>query len=121
MLASNFHPGQTQFLWSWSNVQTNTPFAVHFEKMGSHLRERVTNSAQIHSLRRKNEHLHINQIQLRFSHFNQHSLTFWGIRTCHSAHKREKYTFIKANIQVVNTILKVYRDMRQTLKCNTTH
>ena len=47
-------------------------------------------------------------------HFNQHSITFWGIPMCHSAYKREKYTFICANMQVVNTILKVNRDNRQT-------
>ena len=118
MLVSNFNPGQTQFLCSWSNVQTTTPFAVYYDKIGSHLRERVTNSAQIHSLTRKTEHLHINDIQLRFLHFNQHSLTFWDIRMCHSAHKRERlYTFIKANIQVIYTILKVCRDIRQPLKC----
>ena len=29
MLVSNFNPGQTQILWSWSNVQTTTPFAVY--------------------------------------------------------------------------------------------
>ena len=34
----------------------------------------------------------------------------------HSAYKREKYTFINANINVINTILKVNRDNRQTLK-----
>ena len=37
----------------------------------------------------------------------------------HSAYKREKYTFINANIKVINTILKVNRDNRQTLKCKT--
>ena len=29
VLVSNFNPGQTQILWSWSNVQTTTPFAVY--------------------------------------------------------------------------------------------
>ena len=43
--------------------QCNTPFAVHYEKIRIHLREKVTNSAKIHSLARKSEHLHINQIQ----------------------------------------------------------
>ena len=33
----------------------------------------------------------------------------------HSAYKRENYTFINANIKVINTILKVNRDNRQTL------
>ena len=36
---------------------------------------------------------------------------------CHSAYKREKYAVINANVQVINTILKVNRDNRQTLKC----
>ena len=39
-----------------------TPFAVHYEKICNHLREKATNSAKIHSLARKYEHLHINQI-----------------------------------------------------------
>ena len=71
----------------------------------------------IHSLPWKYEHLHINQIQLPFLHFNQHSITLLGIHTRHSACGREKYTFITANIKVINTILKVNRDNRQTLKC----
>ena len=43
--------------------QCNTPFAVHYEKIRIHLREKATNSAKIHSLARKSEHLRINQIQ----------------------------------------------------------
>ena len=39
------------------------PFAVHYEKIRIHLRETATNSAKIHSLARKSEHLRINQIQ----------------------------------------------------------
>ena len=35
----------------------------------------------------------------------------------HSAYKIEKYTFVNANIQVINTILKVNNDNTQTLKC----
>ena len=70
--------------------RTFTPFAVHYEKIRSYL--------------------HINQIQLRFLHFNQHSITLLGIHMCHWAYKREKYTFINANIKVINTILKVNRD-----------
>ena len=66
----------------------------------------ATNSAKIHSLARKYEHLRINQIQLRFLHFNQ----LLGIHMRHWACKREKYTFINANIKVINTILKVNRD-----------
>ena len=87
-----------------------TPFAVHCEKIRNLLRETATNSAKIHSLARKYEHLRINQIQLRFLHFNQHSITLLGIHMRHWAYKREKYTFIKANIKVINTILKVNRD-----------
>ena len=87
-----------------------TPFAVHYEKIRNHLRETATNSAKIHSLARKYEHLRINQIQLRFLHFNQHSITLLGIHMRHWAYKREKYTFINANIKVINTILKVNRD-----------
>ena len=59
----------------------------------------------------------MNQIQLRFLHFNQHSMTLLGIYMRHSAYKRENYTFINANIKVINTILKVNRDNRQTLQC----
>ena len=87
-----------------------TPFAVHYEKIRNHLRETATNIAKIHSLARKYEHLGINQIQLRFLHFNQHSITLLGIYMRHWAYKREKYTFINANIKVINTILKVNRD-----------
>ena len=39
------------------------PFAVHYEKIRIHLREKATNSAKIHSLARKSEHLRVNQIQ----------------------------------------------------------
>ena len=65
------------------SVKTLTPFAVHYEKIRNHLRETATNSAKIHSLARKYEHLRINQIQLRFLHFNQHSITLLGIHMCH--------------------------------------
>ena len=82
-----------------------TPFAVHYDKIRNHLLEEATNSAKIHSLARKYEHLRINQIQLRFLHFNQHSITLLGIHMGHWAYKREKYTFINANIKVINTIL----------------
>ena len=94
-----------------------TSFAVHYEKIRIHLRETATNSAKIHLLARKSEHLHINQIQLRFLHVNQHSITFLGIHLRHSTYKREKYTFINANIRVINIILKIIRDNRQTFKC----
>ena len=87
-----------------------TPFAVHYEKIRSHLRETATNSAKIHSLARKYEHLRINHIQLRFLHFNQHSITLLGIHMRHWAYKREKYTYINTKIKVINTILKVNRD-----------
>ena len=76
--------------------------------------------AKIHSLVRKYKHLCINQIQLRFLHFNQHSITLWGIHyICVIQHTKEikKYTFINANIKVINTMLKVNRDNRQTLNC----
>ena len=91
-----------------------TLLAVHYEKIRNHLRETATNSAKIHSLARKYEHLRINQIQLRFLHFNQHSITLLGIHMRHSAYKREKYTFINVNIKVIKTILKVNRDNKQT-------
>ena len=55
------------------------PFAVHYEKMRIHLLETATNSAKIHSLARKSEHLRLTQIQYRFLHFNHHSITFLGI------------------------------------------
>ena len=47
----------------------------------------------------------------------QHSITFFGIHLRHSTYKREKYTFINANIRVINIILKIIRDNRQTFKC----
>ena len=94
-----------------------TSFAVHYKKISNHLRETATNCAKIHSFARKNEHLRINQIQLRFLHFNQHSITLLGIHTRHWAHRSEKYTFINAKIKVINTILKVNRDNWHTLKC----
>ena len=78
-----------------------TPFAVHYVKICNHWRETAANSAKIHSLARKYEHLRINQIQLRFLHFNQHSITLLGIPMGHWAYKREKYTFINANIRVI--------------------
>ena len=40
-----------------------TPFAVHYEKIRIHLCETATNSAEIHSLARKYQHLRLNQIQ----------------------------------------------------------
>ena len=49
-----------------TSTYCNTPFAVHYEKIRSFLRETATNSAKIHSLARKYEHLRINEIQLRF-------------------------------------------------------
>ena len=66
------------FRWITSNFlkckwhrTANTPFAVHCEKIRNHLRETATSS-----LARKYEHLRIYmyQIQLRFLHFNQHSI-----------------------------------------------
>ena len=93
-----------------SRISGITPFAVHYEKIRSHLRETAINSAKIHSLARKYEHLRTNQIQLRFLHFNQHSITLLGIPMGHWAYEREKYTFINANIKVINTILKDNRD-----------
>ena len=98
-------------------LEATTPFAVHYEKIRIHLRETATNSAKIHSLARKYEHLRINQIQLRFLHFNQHSITVLGIHFRHSTYKREKYTFINVNIRVINIILRINRDNRQTFKC----
>ena len=95
----------------------NTSCAVHYEKMRNHLPETAANSAEIHSLARKYEHLRINQIQLRFLHFNQHSITLLGIHMRHWAYKREKYTFINVNIKDINTILKDNRDNWNTLKC----
>ena len=73
--------------------------------MRNHLREMATNSVKIHSLARKYEHLRINQIQLRFLHFNQHSITLLGIHKRHWAYKREKYTFINANISLPTDVL----------------
>ena len=99
----------------WEFFVIITPFAVHYEKICNHLREKATNSAKIHSLARKYEHLQhlrINQIQLRFLHFNQRSITLWGIHM-----GQWSYTFIDANIKVINTILKVNMKTWHTLKC----
>ena len=74
------------------NIAT-TPFSVHYEEMRNHLFETATNSAKIHSLVRKYEHLRLNQIQLRFLQFNQHSITLLGTHMRHSAYKREKYAY----------------------------
>ena len=94
-----------------------TRFAFYYEKIRHRLLKTATNSAKIHSLARNtNIWLRINQIQLRCLHFNQHSITLLGIHMRHSTYKREKYTFINANIKVINTILKVKRDNRKTLK-----
>ena len=46
--------------------------------------------------------------------FCQHSITLLGIHMRHSAYKKEKYTFICASMQVINTILNVNRDNKQT-------
>ena len=100
------------WLWPWQYA-----FCCSLREIRNHLRQTATNSARIHSLARKYEHLRINQIQLRFLHFNQHSITLLGIHMGHWAYKREKYTFINANIKVINTILKVNRDNWHTLKC----
>ena len=69
----------------------NTPFSVHYEKIRNHLREIATNNAKIHSLARKYEHLRINQIQLRFLHFNQHSITLGHSYASLGIQKREIY------------------------------
>ena len=41
--------------------------------------ETATSGGKIHSLPPKYEHLRINQIELRFLHFNQHLITLLGI------------------------------------------
>ena len=94
----------TRILWRKPcTIRTdNTPFAVHHKKIRNHLAEMATNSGKIHSLARKYEHLRINQIHLRFLHFNQHSVTLLGIHMRHWAYKREKYTSVNANIKVIN-------------------
>ena len=45
------------------NNGLTTPFAVHYEEIRNNLRKIATNSAKIHSLAQKSEHLRINQIQ----------------------------------------------------------
>ena len=50
-------------------------------------------------------------------HFNKHSITFLGIHLHHLTYKREKYSFINANIRVIIIILKIIGDNRQTFKC----
>ena len=70
--------------------QNITPFGVHYKKICNHLCETATNSAKIHSVARKYKHLCINQIQLRFLRFYQHSITLLVIQMCHSAYKRDR-------------------------------
>ena len=60
---------QPRARWHEYGERSTTPFAVHYEKIRIHLREKATNSAKIHSLARKSKHLRINQIQLRFFEF----------------------------------------------------
>ena len=108
------------FLWCYYRWLI-TPFAVHYEKIRIHLRETATNSTKIHSLARKSEHLRINQIQLQFLHFNQHSITFLGIHFRHLTYKREKHTFINANIRVINIILKSLGTIDKHLRANAIH
>ena len=52
--------------WHEYGERSTTPFAVHYEKIRIHLREKATNSAK---KARKSKHLRINQIQLRFFEF----------------------------------------------------
>lgn len=40
-----------------------TPFAVHYEKMRIHLREKANNYVKIHLLTAKDDYLRVNQIQ----------------------------------------------------------
>ena len=75
-----------------------TPFVVHYEKICNHLCETATNSANIHSLARKYEHLRINQIQLRFLHFNQHSITLLGIHVSLGIHVVNIFYIIYVNL-----------------------
>ena len=107
----------TVFSYVWLCISLS-PFVCYVLLcIRNHLRETATNSAKIHSLARKYEHLRINRIKLCFFHFNQHSITLLGIHMGHWAYKREKYTFINANIKVINTISKVNRDNWHTLNC----
>ena len=46
--------------WVLSEYSYFTPFAVHYDKIRNHLRGKETNSAKIHSLARKYQHLRIN-------------------------------------------------------------
>ena len=71
----------------------NTPFAVYYEKIRNHLGKTATNGAKIHSFARKNGRLPINQIQLEFLHFHQHSITFWDVQICVIRHTKEKNIF----------------------------
>ena len=71
----------------------NTPFAVYYEKIRNHLGETATNGGKIHSFARKNGRLRLNQIQLGFLHFHQHSITFWGVQICVIRHTKEKNIF----------------------------
>ena len=46
--------------WVLTEYSYFTPFAVHYDKVRNHLRGKETNSAEIHSLARKYQHLRIN-------------------------------------------------------------
>ena len=60
-MAKNVKNNDASTRGQWCN--TSTAFAVHQENVHIHLRETATNSAKMHSLAPKNEHLRINQIQ----------------------------------------------------------
>ena len=57
-------------------------------KIRIHLREKANNCLKLHSLAtKKTDHLRVNQIQRRFSHFKRLSITFLGILMRHLPHK----------------------------------
>ena len=96
----NFKIGKEQFL-------STTPFAVHYEKLCTHLREKANYCLKLHLSATKND-------PERFLYLNQHSIAIYGILVRQMLYKREKYTFISDDLQVINAILNANGDNTQT-------
>ena len=99
----NFKVSKEQFL-------STTPFVVHYEKICTHLREKPNCCVNLLSSATKND-------LERFLYFNQHSIAILDILRRQMSYKREKYTFISANLQVINAILNANGDNIQTWWC----
>ena len=65
-------------------VFSTTPFVVPSEKIRIHLRGKTNYCVKLHSLATKND-----QVQERFLHFNQHSITILDILMRQSSYQRK--------------------------------